>query len=73
MAYWFNVDTRQVETDDTRSPGANTMGPYDSFEDASAALQHAKENTERWDAEDKAWNERGASSPGSWDDEDLED
>ncbi len=71
MAYWFNIDTKQVETDETRSPSANTMGPYDSYADASRALEHARENTERWDDEDKAWNDRGAA-PG-WDDSDLED
>ena len=71
MAYWFNIDTRQVETDETRSPSANTLGPYDSYADASQALEHARENNERWDAEDKAWNERAATQ--GRDDEDLED
>lgn len=57
MAYWFNVDTRQVETDDNKSQGDHVMGPYDSQEAASSALESAKSRTEQWDAEDKAWNE----------------
>ena len=57
MPYWFNVDTGQVETDEDRSQDANVLGPYDSHEAASNALQHARENTEKWDREDKEWNE----------------
>ena len=57
MPYWFNVDTKQVETDDNRSQDGNVLGPYDSEEEAANALQHARENTEKWDAEDKAWDE----------------
>ena len=52
MAWWFNVDSKQVESDDNRSQNANVMGPYDSQEEASRALEHAQENTDRWDAED---------------------
>lgn len=74
MAYWYNVDTGQVETEETRSRDANVLGPYDSEEAAAQALEHAKENTERWDAEDREWDERGAtggapqgsSDGGSW-------
>lgn len=57
MPYWFNVDSKQVENDDTRSQDANVMGPYDSEEEAGKALDHAKANTEKWDAEDKTWDE----------------
>ncbi|GAB3080197.1 MULTISPECIES: hypothetical protein [unclassified Phycicoccus] len=57
MAYWFNVDTHQVESDDDKSQGAQLMGPYDSQEAAASALESARKNTEDWDAEDKAWNE----------------
>ena len=55
MPYWFNVDTGQVETDDDRSQDANVMGPYDTQEAAANALRSARENTEKWDAEDRAW------------------
>jgi len=57
MAYWFNVDSGQVETDATRSQGAFVMGPYDSAEEAGRALETARERTEKWDEEDRRWNE----------------
>jgi hypothetical protein len=57
MAYWYNVDTGQVETDEDKSQGANLMGPYDSQDSASRALQTAREKTEAWDAADKEWEE----------------
>jgi hypothetical protein len=63
MAFWFNVDTKQVETDETRTRDAEVLGPYDSHEAASRALETARENTERWDAEDREWEERGAAKP----------
>lgn len=71
MAFWFNVDSKKVETDETRSQDANVLGPYDTEADAAAALQRVEENNEEWDSQDKAWDAQGASS--SWDDSDLED
>lgn len=61
MQYWYNVDTGQVESDDTRSRDATVLGPYDSHEAAARALQTARERTEQWDAEDREWDERGAA------------
>lgn len=61
MSFWYNVATGQVETDETRGQGEDVMGPYASEEEARNALQKARENTEEWDAEDKAWNEKGAA------------
>ncbi|WP_377643112.1 methionine aminopeptidase [Oryzobacter terrae] len=69
MPYWYNVDSGQVETDDNRSQDANVMGPYDSQEAAANALRSARENTEKWDREDKEWGEGG----GAWDPESQED
>ena len=69
MPYWYNVDSGQVETDDDRSQDANVMGPYDTEEAAAGALRHARENTERWDREDREWNDGGSS----WDPESQED
>ncbi|MEP7035592.1 MAG: methionine aminopeptidase [Dermatophilaceae bacterium] len=57
MAYWFNVSTGLVEDDANKSPQDRLMGPFDSYAAAEQALSHAKENTERWDAEDKAWED----------------
>ena len=57
MQYWFTVDTKQVETDETRSQDANVLGPYDSEQDASNALQRVADNNEDWDEEDRRWND----------------
>jgi hypothetical protein len=57
MAYWFNVSTGAVEDDVNKSPVDRLMGPFDTHEAAERALQHARENTERWDREDKEWDE----------------
>ena len=57
MAYWYNVSSGQVESDDNKSQGDDLMGPYDSQAEAANALQTARERTEKWDAEDKAWEE----------------
>ncbi len=62
MQYWFNVDTKQVETDETRSQDANVLGPYGSEQEAANALQRVAENNEEWDEQDRRW-----------DDSDLED
>ena len=72
MAYWFNVDTRQVETDDNRSQGDHVMGPYATEGEAARALEAAREKTEEWDAEDREWDEGGPKGGGSGDG-DLED
>ncbi len=57
MPYWYNVDTGAVETDETRSQNATVMGPYDTEDAAAHALDSARARTEKWDAEDRAWEE----------------
>jgi hypothetical protein len=57
MAYWYNLTTGQVESDDNKSAGDDLMGPYDSQADAANALATARQRTEEWDEEDKAWDE----------------
>jgi hypothetical protein len=54
--YWFNVATRQVE-EGHQSDSSNLMGPYPTREAAQNALATAREKTERWDEEDREWNE----------------
>ena len=54
--YWFNIATRQVE-EGHQSDSSDLMGPYPTREAAQNALATARENTERWDAEDREWNE----------------
>ena len=65
MAYWYKIATKQVETDDNRSRNDDVMGPYDTEEQARGALESARQNTEQWDAEDRAWEGK--------DEDDLED
>ncbi len=55
--YWFNTATGQVETDANRSRGEVLMGPYPTFDEAARALQTARERTEKWDDEDRRWNQ----------------
>lgn len=57
MAYWYNVNTGKVETEEDRGPSEDLMGPYATEEEAARALQIAREKTERWDEQDKAWDE----------------
>jgi hypothetical protein len=61
--WWFNTRTGQVEPDDNHGSNKDVLGPYKSQEEASRALEIARERTEKWDAEDKAWEERGAKPP----------
>lgn len=55
MAYWFNINTRQVESDEDKSPSDDLMGPYATEAEAAQALQTAAAKTEAWDEEDRAW------------------
>jgi hypothetical protein len=57
MAYWYNVASGNVETDENKSRGEDLMGPYDTEAEAARALEIARERTERWDEEDRAWEE----------------
>ena len=57
MAFWFNVATGQVENDDTRGMDSDVMGPYDTEEEASRALQTAAEKTKAWDEADRRWKD----------------
>ncbi len=53
MAYWYNISTGQVESDENRSQNADVMGPYDTEAEASEALATARAKTEAWDEEDR--------------------
>ncbi len=59
MAYWFNVITGAVEDDTNRSPVDRLMGPFETHAAAEQALAHARENTQRWDEQDKEWDDKG--------------
>ncbi len=49
--WWFNLRTQQVEQG-PGNPNAERMGPYASKAEAEAALTHAQERNEVWDAQD---------------------
>ena len=57
MAFWYNLSTGRVETDENKSQSDDLMGPYDSEADAANALELARRRTERWDEEDREWEE----------------
>ena len=57
MAYWYNLTSGQVESDENKSQGDDLMGPYDTQADAARALETARERTEAWDEEDRKWDE----------------
>ncbi len=74
MSFWYNVDTGQVETDENRSRGEQVLGPYATEDEARRALDTAHAKTDKWDAEDRAWNDKGSGASGTaWDDEEVED
>jgi hypothetical protein len=52
MAFWFNVNTKQVETDETRSEAVDVLGPYPTREAAARALETARERTKAWEADE---------------------
>jgi hypothetical protein len=56
MAYWYNVKTAQVETDENRGPAADVLGPYETRQAAEAALATSKQRNDAQDASDAAWN-----------------
>ncbi len=58
MAYWYNISTREVQTDETRSQSDDVMGPYATEDEARRALQTAAARTKSWDAEDAEWEGR---------------
>ncbi|MCH8628459.1 methionine aminopeptidase [Arsenicicoccus piscis] len=55
MAYWFNIVTKQVETDDNRARDEDVMGPYATEQEAHDAFATARKRTEEWDQADREW------------------
>ena len=49
--YWYNVNTRQVEMD-AQSGWKELIGPYNTREEAEAALARVHERNENWEAQD---------------------
>ena len=53
--FWFCMTHREVEGKDGCKP-ADRLGPYDSADEASRALEIAAERTRAWDNDPK-WND----------------
>ena len=54
--FWFNTKSRTVE-EGHQSDWSNLLGPYPTREAAERALATAQANTEKWDEDDKRWND----------------
>ncbi|MCA1782503.1 MAG: methionine aminopeptidase [Dermatophilaceae bacterium] len=67
VQYWYNIRKGCVESDENRSQNDDVMGPYDTPDEAEAALATARAKTERWDDEDREWEDWGSTSRGSED------
>ncbi len=52
--YYFNTQTRMVEKG-RLSPWEHLLGPYDTFDDASKALEIAENRSDAWDEADADW------------------
>ena len=57
MAYWYNVATGKVETDDQRSASNDLLGPFDTLHDAENALATSRTHRRSADAADAEWNQ----------------
>ncbi len=62
MAYWYNVITKSVETDDNRSGSADVLGPFETREAAQAATDNAHRRAAAADMEDAAWSDGGTKT-----------
>jgi hypothetical protein len=55
--FWFNLRTREVQTDDDKGQARDLLGPYPTAEAARNALAGAAERTEAWDEADRRWRD----------------
>lgn len=52
--YYFNTQTRMVEKG-RLSSWEHLLGPYDTFEEASKAIEKAEKRSDAWDEADADW------------------
>jgi hypothetical protein len=50
--YWFCTKHNTVESGPDICPPIDRLGPFDSAEDASRALEKAQQRNEEWDKDD---------------------
>lgn len=60
MQYWYNIRTKQVESDNTTSRKEDLLGPYAGEEEARQALHSTAARTEAWDEENRSRKEEEA-------------
>lgn len=58
MAYWWCLNHQRVEGDEGCAHQFR-LGPYETADEASHALEKAKERNRDWDAQDDEYNRRG--------------
>lgn len=56
MAFWYNISTRQVETDNDRSAAADLLGPFNTRAEAEGAIESAQRRAKTAEDADAAWN-----------------
>ncbi len=56
--YYFNTQTRMVEKG-RLSSWEHLLGPYDTFEEASTAIEKAEQRSDAWDEADADWKGEG--------------
>jgi hypothetical protein len=57
MAYWWCLDHRRVEEEDGCAH-AKRLGPFETPEEASHAIEHAAQRSKDWDEQEKEWDSR---------------
>ncbi|GAA3688902.1 MULTISPECIES: methionine aminopeptidase [unclassified Yimella] len=57
MAYWYNVNTGQIEQDGSTESKDHLMGPYASEDEARSAIELSRKKNELADEADRAWKE----------------
>ena len=54
VEYYFNTRTQMVEKG-RQSSWEHLMGPYDTAEEATKALETARKRSQAWDDDDREW------------------
>ena len=54
--WWYNLVTGKVEHG-PGAPNSQRLGPFETELEAANALERARERNEKWEEEDRRWNE----------------
>ncbi len=52
--YWYNIRTGEVEQGGFQSPSIDRVGPFETRDEASRALEILRANSAKWAEEDAA-------------------